>query len=230
MTGMKREISTAKMLGLLVCGVVGCILMGGGDWLMIYGDTAYKGSLAWLTQGVSQIAPWRNGLAMLLAFPAVILYGIALLGIGAFYKNDVCRRRYLFLTAAGMTPWLCLHLFYIMILYLFAWMHSAGHEALAYEACEALFGQFVWLIPVAQVIMLVPFFYWFGTVVSGKTVLPRAMAVNNPLLIYVVLKMVTMFLPDTGARLAFVNGLMSESMIVFFLILAAARSHLKSAG
>ena len=32
---------------------------------MIYGDTTSSGELFWLTQGAAQIAPWRNGLAML---------------------------------------------------------------------------------------------------------------------------------------------------------------------
>jgi hypothetical protein len=59
----------------LLCGMLGCLCYGGGDWLMIYGDTTHSGSLYWLTEGVKQIAPWRNLLAMALSFPGIILYG-----------------------------------------------------------------------------------------------------------------------------------------------------------
>ena len=34
---------------LLLCGMLGCLCYGGGDWLMIYGDPSYYGSLSWLT-------------------------------------------------------------------------------------------------------------------------------------------------------------------------------------
>lgn len=69
----KKKLSMA-----MICGILGCLCYGGGDWLMIYGDTAYAGKLMWLTQGVTQIAGWRNSLAMMLAFPGIICYGIAL--------------------------------------------------------------------------------------------------------------------------------------------------------
>lgn len=73
MTDRKRLLIVSFILGML-----GCICFGSGDWLMVYGETAYSGSLYWLTDGVAVIAPWRNSLAMLLAFPGIIFYGIGL--------------------------------------------------------------------------------------------------------------------------------------------------------
>lgn len=61
---------STRMTFALLCDMLGCLCFGGGDWLMIYGDTTHSGSLYWLTEGVKQIAPWRNLLAMALSFPA----------------------------------------------------------------------------------------------------------------------------------------------------------------
>ena len=79
MAEQQKEIIQTKQLSLaMLCGILGCFCYGGGDWLMMYGDSAHTGSLVWLTQGTAQIAAWRNGLAMALAFPGIVFYGIAL--------------------------------------------------------------------------------------------------------------------------------------------------------
>lgn len=38
-----------KSIIMLLCGILGCICFGCGDWLMIYGDVTHNGSLYWLT-------------------------------------------------------------------------------------------------------------------------------------------------------------------------------------
>ena len=73
---------------------------------------------------------------------------------------------YHYLNAFGLTPWMCLHLFYIMILYLYTWM-----------------------------------------------------AAGNVLVFYCILSVIKAVLPDTAFRLGFTNGLMSESMIFFFILI-----------
>ena len=204
---------------LLLWGMLGTILLATGDWLMIYGDTTAEGNLAWLTVGVAQIPAWRNAAAMVVAFPAIICYAVALYGIRHVLLEEKQRTVYTALTAVGMLPWLCLHLFYTMLLYLFAWMNAQGETTLAHAACEALVGQLGWLIPVSEVLMLLPFFYLFYVFVRGNTCYKRVMALNNPLIWYVVLKSITMLLPDAPFRLAFTNGLMSEAMFIWFLLL-----------
>ena len=186
---------------------------------MIYGDTTSSGELFWLTQGASQIAPWRNGLAMFLAFPGIIFYGIALFYIGRFIRGEKERKIYHYLNAFGLTPWMCLHLFYIMILYLYNWMTNNGYSEAALPACEALYSHLSWVIMVSEVLMLPVFLYWFYVVLRGKTTLPRWMAAGNVLVFYVVLLAVKSLLPDTPFRIGFTNGLMSESMIFFFLLI-----------
>lgn len=200
----------------LLCGILGCFCFGAGDWLMLYGDTAYRGSLSWLTMGAAGIAPWRNSLAMALAFPGIILYGIALFAIAAYLNEERQRRVYRCLTAFSLTPWLCLHLFYIMILYGFAWMNGSGYEAAALPVSEALFRHLSWLVIVSEALMLPPYLYWFRTLSRGSSAFPKGMALSNPLLFYVFLKLLTMFMPDGAFRLAFTNGLMSESMLLWF--------------
>ena len=216
---MENKVDKNTLALAMICGILGCFCYGGGDWLMIYGDTTSSGELFWLTQGASQIAPWRNGLAMLLAFPGIIFYGIALFYIGRFIRGEKERRIYHYLNAFGLTPWMCLHLFYIMILYLYNWMTNNGYSEAALPACEALYSHLSWVIMVSEVLMLPVFLYWFYVVVRGKTTLPRWMAAGNVLVFYVVFVMVKSLLPDTPFRIGFTNGLMSESMIFFFLLI-----------
>lgn len=216
---MENKIDKRTLALVMICGILGCFCYGGGDWLMIYGDTTNSGKLFWLTQGASQIAPWRNGLAMFLAFPGIIFYGIALFYIGRFIRGEKERKIYHYLNAFGLTPWMCLHLFYIMILYLYNWMTNNGYSEAALPACEALYSHLSWVIMVSEVLMLSVFLYWFYVVVRGKTTLPRWMAAGNVLVFYVVFVTVKSLLPDTPFRIGFTNGLMSESMIFFFLLI-----------
>lgn len=212
------KVDRKKLTAAMICGILGCFCYGGGDWLMMYGDTTHAGKLIWLTQGVAQMPAWRNGLAMMLAFPGIVLYGIALFYLGVFIREEKQRKIYHYLNAFGLTPWMCLHLFYIMILYLYSWMMNNGYAEAALPACEALFDHLSWIVMVSEALMLPVFLYWFYIVLRGKTTLPKWMAAGNVLVFYAILYAIKSMLPDTPFRLGFTNGLMSESMILFFLL------------
>ena len=94
---MRRNLNDA-----LICGMLGCLCFGAGDWLIIYGNTACSGSLYWLTEGAADIAPWRNGLSMALSFPGIILYGIALFAIQGYIKESRHQKVYHYLNAFGL--------------------------------------------------------------------------------------------------------------------------------
>ena len=153
---------------------------------------------------------------MALAFPGIILYGIALFAVEGYIREEKHRKVYHWLNAFGLTPWIALHLFYVMILTLFAWMHGNGFAVEALPVCEGLFRQLSWLVPVSEGMMLPVFLYCFWLQVSGKTVFPKWMAFTNVLVIYAALKGVSLLLPVSAFRLGFTNGLMSESMILWF--------------
>ncbi|MCD7861945.1 MAG: hypothetical protein LUG61_00185 [Lachnospiraceae bacterium] len=220
-------MSNDKKISLaLLCGLLGCVCFGVGDWLMLYGDTAYSGTISWLTAGAAQIAPWRNNLAMALAFPGIILYGIALFAIGKLITGEGRQKVYRYLTTFSLTPWLCLHLFYIMILYGFAWMSGNEYASAAIPISEAVFSHFSWLVPVSEALMLPPYLYWGWMVLREQSVLPRQMVLSNPLIFYLALKLATLLMPDSAFRLAFTNGLMSESMVLWSgSILVCLRRH-----
>lgn len=93
--------------------------------------------------GTAQIPERRNSLAMLLSFPGIIFYGIALFSISDFIRENRQKKIYKTLTSFGLTPWLRLHLFYIMILFLFSWLNGNGYADVAMPACEALVQTFV---------------------------------------------------------------------------------------
>ena len=133
-----------------------------------------------------------------------------------YIKEEKRRKVYHYLNAFGLTPWIALHLFYVMILTLFSWMHGNGYADAALAVCEGLFSRLSWLVPVSEALMLPVFLYWFFLQITGKTVLPRWMAFTNVLVIYALLKGVSLLLPVSAFRLGFTNGLMSESMILWF--------------
>ena len=50
MNQRKFSIKTA-----LICGMLGCICFGAGDWLIMYGSIQHTGEVYWLTEGVANI-------------------------------------------------------------------------------------------------------------------------------------------------------------------------------
>ena len=213
-TGSKR------MKAALICGMLGCLCFGGGDWLMLYGDPGYHGSLSWLTEGAAKIPEWRFDLAAALAFPGVILYGAALFAVGGYIRDSRRRRIYHYLNAFGLTPWIALHMFYIMILTLFSMMRRLGYAGEAEAVCEGLYSSLSWIVPVSEGMMLPVFLYWFCLQIAGETVFPRLTALINVIVIFGILKMISLLMPVSAFRLGFTNGLMSESMLIWFGIMA----------
>lgn len=67
--------------------------------------------------------------------------------------------------------------------------------------------------------MLPVFLYWFWLQIRGKTVFPKWMAFTNVLVIFALLKGLSLLMPVSAFRLGFTNGLMSESMILWFGIM-----------
>lgn len=212
-----------KLIICMICGMLGCLCYGSGDWLMMYGDATANGNIFWLTEGVISISAFRNSLAMFLAFPGIIFYGIGLFSLENLIQGEKEKKIYHYLNAFGLTPWLCLHLFYVMILYLFSWLNNNGYGAASLEICEALFSQLSWVVMVSEVLMLPVFIYWFCLVLRKKTVLPSELAFTNVLIIFGILKAITMCMSNGAFRIGFTNGLMSESMIIFFCVILIAR-------
>ena len=208
-----------KQMAALCCGLLGCLCFGTGDWLMMCADPTPLGELYWLTAGTAQIPPWRYTLAMVLAFPGILLYGTALFSLERYILLSKQKNTYHTLTVYGLTPWLCLHLFYVMILFAFGWMQNHGYAAAALPTCEALYRQFSWLPAVSEVLMVPPFLYWFYLQMKGETVFPKPMAFISVLVFYGVLYLVKSLLPISAFRLGFTNGLMSESMLLWFCVL-----------
>lgn len=95
-------------------------------------------------------------------------------------------------------------------------MTGNGFETAALPVSEAVFGHLSWIVAVSEVLMLPPYFYWAYLLFSCKSYFPRWMAASNPLVFYGILKAVTLLMPDGAFRLAFTNGLMSESMALWF--------------
>ena len=162
-----------------------------------------------------EASQWNSNMA--LSFPGILLYGIALFAIAAFLKEEWQQRIYRYLTVFSLTPWLALHLFYIMILYSFAWMSGNGYGAVALPISEAMFGHLSWIVPVSEVLMLPPYCYWVYLLLRGESYLPGWIAVSNPLIFYGILKVFTLLMPEGAFRLAFTNGLMSEGMVLWFV-------------
>ena len=81
------------------------------------------------------------------------------------------------------------------------------------------FGGGDWLIPVCEGLMLPVFLYWFYLQITGNTIFKKGMAFTNVLVIFGILKGISMLMPESGFKLGFTNGLMSESMFIWFLLI-----------
>ena len=102
---------------------------------------------------------------------------------------------------------------------MFAWLNRSGFAGDAVAICEGLYAPLAWLVPVSEALMLPVFVYWFLLQISGRTVFPKWMALTNVLIVYGALKGISLLMPVSAFRLGFTNGLMSESMIVWFWVM-----------
>ena len=59
---------------------------------------------------------------MALAYPGIIFYGIALFSIEDFIYDEKKKKIYHYLNIFGLTPWISVHLLFIMILSIFSWI------------------------------------------------------------------------------------------------------------
>uniref|UniRef100_UPI002FE5B342 DUF6796 family protein n=1 Tax=Parablautia intestinalis TaxID=2320100 RepID=UPI002FE5B342 len=149
---------------------------------------------------MAQIPAWRNTLAMALAFPGIILYGIAHFALEDFIRSEKERKVYRALTAFGLTPWIALHLFYIMILYAFSWLSAGSYAEAALPLGEAVLTHFSWFPLVSEILMLLPFLYWFYFQIRQNTVFPKKMAFTNILVIYFLMYGIKSMMPDCPVR------------------------------
>ena len=214
-----KNVNLQKNSSLIKYGILGCLCYGFGDWLMMYGNPTYEGNLIWLTNGTANFPQWRYSLSMFLAFPGIIFYGIALFAIEDFIYEDKHKKIYHYLNIFGLTPWIALHLFYVMILSLFSWMNKNGYKEQAIPVCEGLFSKLSWVIIISEIMMIPVFIYWFYLQVRGKTIFSRGYAFTNVIFIFIILKLLLYFIPISAFRLGFTNGLMNESMIIWFVII-----------
>lgn len=67
--------------------------------------------------------------------------------------------------------------------------------------------------------MLPVFLYWFYVQITGNTIFKKGMAFTNVLVIFAILKGISMLMLESGFKLGFTNGLMSESMIIWFMLI-----------
>ena len=192
-----------------------------GDWIMIYGDpnNLSKLKLKILTKGTASIPQWRYSLSMFMTFPGTILYGIGLFSIENFIYEEKHQKIYHYLNIFGLTPWMALHLFFIMILSLFSWMNKNGYNNIAIPICEGLFSQLSWFLFLSILMMIPVYIYWFYLQIKGKTIFPKKFAFSNVIFIFIILRLFQSSMPVSAFTLGFGNGLMSESMFLWFGIM-----------
>lgn len=136
-----------------------------------------------------------------------------------FIRNEKDRKIYHYLNAFGLTPWIAIHLFYTMLFVLFAWLHNNGCQEKASVIVEALYHRFSWFVLAGQFVMLPVYFFWFYLQVAGKTIFPKIFSLTNVLFILMILKGLSHLLPNLPYKIAFINGLMSESMFLWFMLM-----------
>ena len=117
-----------------------------------------------------------------------------------FIRTEKKQKVYRTLTAFGLTPWIALHLFYIMILYAFSWLSAGSFAEAALPLGEAVFTHFSWFPLVSEILMLLPFLYWFYLQIRQNTVFPKGMAFTNIFVIYFLMYGIKSMMPDCPVR------------------------------
>ena len=217
--------------------MLGCLCYGGGDWLMMYGDPAHAGALIWLTAGTAQIPLWRYNLAMALAFPGILLYGIALFEVETYIKTEKERKVYHYLNAFGLTPWIALHRFWMTLLpvgwliihftvsisiYVYSWCMHSGTA----ETAEKLATDIIQMMQPTQMVSW--FFAGFPLVLlivyvlRGKTVLKKRSQFFTPLLWMALLSGLKFVIPESPFSNAIDTFCMNAGLITWFVYLLVA--------
>ncbi len=202
----------------LALGIAGSILMGAGDFLMMWGNPTQLPGVSeyWATVGVAAIPAWRNLLSVLVALPALFCYAPALLEVASFYRDSRFERRYRRFTLLGLLVWLSNHLYVAMALYNFAWLYGGGHKDIAYQSAAALADQFAPLFGINVLLILFPFMYFAYSVARGRTALRRLAALHNPLLYYVLVSVISSFIPKSAFQIAFENASINSALLLWF--------------
>ncbi|ORX83527.1 hypothetical protein BCR32DRAFT_266901 [Anaeromyces robustus] len=203
----------------LILGMLGSICYATGDWIMMYGDaTLISQKIGWFTKGTAQIPGWKNNLAMLLSYPGTILYAICLFSFERYIPNEKHKKIFHCLNIINLTPWMALHLIYIVILYAFHFMMTEGYEDVAIPISEALYNHFSWIIIMSLLFMMPLFLYFFWLLITGRTTFKKSMALAHMIPIMLFLICITLMLPESGFKMGFKNGLSNESLFISFLI------------
>ncbi len=211
----------------LALGIAGSILMGAGDFLMMWGNPTLLPGVSeyWATVGVAAIPAWRNLLSVLVALPALFCYAPALLELASCYGDGRFARRYRRFTLAGLLVWLANHLYVAMALSNFAWLYGGGHEEIAYQSAAALADQFAPLFGINVLLILFPFIYFAYSVARGQTCFPRLAALHNPLLYYILVSIIASLIPKSAFQIAFENASINTALLLWFCgLLLLARS------
>ena len=106
-----------------------------------------------------------------------------------------------------------------MILSLFSWMNKNGFKEQAIPVCEGLFYQLSWVIIISEIMIIPVFIYWFYLQIKGKTIFPKGYAFTNVIFIYIIMKIIIKFIPNSSFLLGLKCGSMNESMLIWFLII-----------
>ena len=95
-------------------------------------------------------------------------------------------------------------------------MNKNGYSSQAIPICEGLYSQLSWFVILCEAIIVPVFIYWFYLQIKGKTIFSKGFAFTNVIFIFIILKTIYKLFPTNAYSLGFLNGLMSESMIIWF--------------
>lgn len=213
---MKKPTDTGLLFNLAL-GMIGALLLAFGDWTMIYGDPQHTPGFFWLSEGAKHIPDWRNTLALATGIPGVILCAMGMLSLEHAVKPGMRRINWRYLTAYSLLPWLTVHAFIVMQIYLFGWMSRNGYEEAAFPTLQALNEHFSWMALVCYGLIMIPFIMWLVLGLRGRLRTPRLMGLVNPIVFVPILVLLRPLIPNGPAKPGYINGEISTSFFLFFL-------------
>lgn len=204
---------------LIAIGMLGSFFYGFSDWIMKYGDpTPLSSKSSWFTKGTAEIPGWRYVLAMLLAYPGTIFYIIGLFSFERYILNEKHRMIFHYLNIVNVTPWMALHLIFIVIMYAFHFMMSNGYSDVAIPIAEDLYTHFSWIIPASLLFMFPVFIYYLYLIVTGRTTFRKIMGLAHMIPIIIVQYIIIFMLPDSAIKVGLINACSNQSIFISFFI------------
>ena len=207
---------------LIALGIIGALLVGLGDYLLGYVEPTVIENSSLLKIGYgADYNLYLPIVSMLVASVGMIFYVPMFLGISNTITSSKLKKAFLVTSACGFFGWLMIHYYVSSLVYQYAWGVQNGVNN-AFEYTTAVLDAFSPIISSWYCIVIIPFILHFFATITGKTSLPKATTLANPLLCLLYIAIILSVLPESKFASALQMGIASEAILIWIITLLSS--------